>query len=170
VQVLLEALTDSERALTVLGTRRGQVMIRLGDVMGGPGQRAQDMCALTQDVVLDDLGSLWAGRPGSPLPGRVEDADMAYHRVELVGRLAQGGDVIDRIRFNALVDPAGLQTYLGGQTCQMLILSAAPCATCPNGALECVEVETRDGVATVDPSLPRLQQVTAASRAALGCP
>lgn len=167
---LLTGVSDAERAFTVLGARGGQVRIRLGDVVGGPGRRVQDPCALTEDVVLDDFGALWASRMASPLPGRTGPIDTRYRSSELAGRLTANGDAVDRIRFNAIADITEWQTVLGGPICPLFAGFGLACVPCPGGVGECIELESHDGVAAADPAVSRLQPVTAASRAALACP
>ena len=167
---LLASVSDAERAFTVLGVRGGQMMIRLGDVVGGAGQRAQDLCALTEDVVLDDFGALWASRMGPALPGRTGPVDTRYRDVELTGRLTANGDAVDRIRFNAVADLTEWSALLGAPICPLFGGFGIVCVACPAGAQSCLELESRDGVAVADPTVPRLQPVTVASRAARGCP
>ena len=172
IEALYSAVATTERAFTVLGTQGGQVLVRLGTVQGAPGQRTQDPCALTTDVVLlDGPGDQFGMRTPGPLAGYLAGVNNPYRNITLSGRLAPQAKEIGEIRFAARSDMQLVAARGIVDVCQLVLIAGVQCIPCrPNGAPTCLDIAFEDGVAMWDRTLPTLSEVTPQSRAAAACP
>jgi hypothetical protein len=168
---LLLGLAVKERAFSVLGVRGGEPLLRTGIVEGPPGARQQDPCALTTDVVLrNGPNDRFGRRMNGPLAGYAVEYNMPYRDVTMAGRLGPQATEVDQIRFAATTDMLPLTALGVGDVCQLIVIAGITCVPCPNGSPTCLDVVMEDGVATWDPNLPELREVTPQSRAAAACP